>query len=114
MKKYKEFTESLFEMANVIKSRTGLNTMIWISTKEPSHGPRIKVQANRSDKIISHEMFIVTIEDMPEVIGDIGKLKAKDINKIKEFVILNKEVLLDYWNEKELDIIKIIERLKKV
>jgi hypothetical protein len=116
IKEYKQFLEDerLFEMANVVKEQTGLPFIIWILPKMSSHGARIKVQGDYSNKLRKDLLFIVTISDEPKVIGDTGELSESDINLAKEFVELNMEVLLDYWNEVDVNLASIFSKLKKV
>ena len=59
------------------------------------------------------KLFAVTIEENPKIIGNSEKLSQEDIIKVKVYVRINKEVLLDYWLQMELDLRKIFERLKK-
>jgi hypothetical protein len=116
IKEYKQFLEDerLFEMANVVQEQTGLPFIIWISSKMSNHGARIKVQGDYSNKLRKDLLFTVTISDEPGVIGDTGELSEKDVNLSKEFVKLNKDVLLDYWNEVDIDVVSIISKLRKV
>lgn len=111
---YSEESDNLFEKANVLQSYTGLPVIIWISPKMSNHGPRIKVQSDYSKKVLSDKLFVVTIEENPKVIGDTGKVKKKDIDLVIDFVKLNSILLLDFWNGKAIDPIKVINSIKKV
>lgn len=104
--------EKLFEMANIRQDITGLPVIIWISIKMSNHGPRIKVQQNYSKKAAKDLMFSVTIENAPKIIGDTGNLKQDDINKVVEFVIEHKNILLQYWNDK-VGIDEVIKAFKE-
>lgn len=105
--------EELFEMTNIVQKRTNLPMGIWISSKMGNHGPRIKAQNDYSQRISKSKLFVVTIEDEPKIIGDTGKLTSKDLLNIVEFVKQNQEPLLDLWNEIDIDIYNIIDRLIK-
>ena len=109
-----EPADILFEMANVVQDRTGLPIIIWISPKMANHGPRIKAQNSYSKKVVPDKLFVVTIEDEPRVVGDASEVKKKDVDLVIEFVKINKNILLDFWNEKESDIVKVIESFKRV
>lgn len=78
-------------MANLPPKRTGLPYQIWYSAQEPRHKPRIKVDLpdgrNLSIEIESHK-----------VTGPLKKISSTDLNKILEWMDLNKEILLKYWN----------------
>ena len=40
----------------------------------------------------------ISISDKPEIIaGDIGSIKQKDIKKVIQWIIINKETLLKFW-----------------
>jgi len=105
-----EQTEALFEMSNVLTKYTGLSTSIWISAKRGNHGARIKIYKERNG---SGSSFYVTISDEPKVIGN-SFLKSKELIKIKKFVLLNKEILLKFWELKIEDPVEVITNLEKV
>lgn len=57
----------------------------------------------------------MTIEDDPRVIGNVGKsLSMKDLNAVENFIMLNKDILLDYWNMDIVDISEVLDRIEKV
>jgi len=108
-----EAENMLLEMSNFRPSKTGLPMVIWIMPDiHHQHGPRIKVQKKHGDKVIDPNSWAsVTIEDEPEVV--VGKLPINDFNLVKEFIILNKEKLLEVWND-EIDPIDFAKIIKKV
>ena len=73
--------------------------------------PRIIVQPTQPDQWNS-KLFAITIEDLPRVVGDPGKLKEEEVEKIRMYIITNKETLLHYWFQREIDVMKIFRRLK--
>lgn len=90
----------LFGMANVRPNKTGLKMVIYISPRNNSkHGPRIKVSQQYGDKVNS-DFFSITISDQPEIIGKTGNIKSEDVQKAINFVVLNKDVLLQLWYDK--------------
>lgn len=100
MKKVKPYKfifekESLWEMSNLIPKDTGLKYIVWVSTQigKEKHGPRIKVE-------IDGNRVPVTIEDNPQWKSKKITIDAKSFNQIKEWILLNKKLLLDYWNSK--------------
>lgn len=103
-KKYQQF----FEMANLTKEDTGLPYIIWISPSsgKEKHWARIKVS-------YKNELIPVSISDDPKIM-----IKGKNISKfdlIKKFIIMNKDILLDYWNSKgEMSLRLVFSKLKKV
>ena len=119
MKAFKEFIEEsiLFEMANFRPKSTGLKTTIFVSSgyvagKLLFHGPRIKVSKIYTDKMNHLNTFTMTISDEPEVIGT-HYLDSKDIDQIKDFIRLNKNVLLAYWDG-EYDTSDLYGNLQKI
>ena len=99
----------LYEMANFLPKDTGLKEVIYISVKQGNHGPRLKVFKNKQPK---GENFSVTIEDKPKTIGKIF-VNSKELSKIIEYVILNKETLLQYWNF-DIGTVDLVMALKRV
>ena len=96
------YKKKFYEMANLTKEDTGLPYIIWItpSSGKEKHWARIKVQKKYGEKAIN-DMFSITISDNPEIIGnqDVGEIKIKDIEKIKNFIKKNKNALLSVWND---------------
>jgi len=62
------------------------------------HSKRLKFQNNYSDKFDESDLLSMTICDNPKL-GKVFKkinIKDKDIEKIKQWIILNKDTLLEY------------------
>lgn len=91
----------LFEMANVREKDSGLNVTMFVSSKKyvnGRHGPRIKV-SNLRDKFSADDNFVITLSKEP-IIGKNAKYKESELNNLVDWIKLNLEVLLDYWNDK--------------
>lgn len=102
----------MFEEVNLSPKTTGLPTVIYISVKGNSkHFARIKASSKRGDKLKADSLITITIGDEPVVIGNKGDLTAKDIHQLIDFVIVNKVVLLSYWNE-EIDTAELIDEIR--
>ena len=103
--------DRVFDMANLSERSTGINTTVFISTKVERHVPRIKVRQDGKE-------FSVSIEDEPKVlVGDPSIVKPKVLKQVIEWVKLNKEGLLYYWNHPDEDYFelhKVIKSFKKV
>jgi hypothetical protein len=90
-------TDELVEMANLTAAQTGVPGTIFISTAMGSHGPRVKyyVQPGRAQP-----SFSVTIVDNPTVVAN--SLPVRTMRQMSPQVIrwvaLNKDALLDFWN----------------
>ena len=102
-----------FFMANLVRADTGLPINIWVSPRLDKYKPRIYVQKDYK-KELSTNIFSISISDNPKVHGNPGSIKDSDIEKVKEFVRINKQLLLDHWNGVEEDIVKVILSFKKV
>ena len=104
--------EKLEEMANLTKDDTGLDYIVWIypKTNKEGHWARIKVQLDKNNRIP------MSISDKPEwQIESEVKMPAKKEKKIKDWIKLNKDLLLDYWNsEGEMSLKIVFKNLKKV
>jgi hypothetical protein len=105
MKLEKIFESSfLFEMSNLSKEDTGLDKTIWVSVKNHSSGPRIKVNYDNSLKFDNNYNFSVSISDDPKVISGnteenvIKKIGKSTLEDIFDWILLNQEILLKYWN----------------
>lgn len=93
--------DQLWEMANIDQQDTGLAVMVYVSPKNANHGPRIKFMNSYSNGYDSKLVLPMTIDDKPIIpISFNRKIKQRDINDIKNWIILNKDILLDYWYSK--------------
>jgi hypothetical protein len=108
LRKEEEITAA---MVTYRKKTTGVDNSIFISTKVPGHQPRIKVAIDPPTHI-SHfgKTASVAIADGRIVAGS---LDADVQRQVKAFLNLNREVLLDYWEER-IDTDELRERLRKV
>lgn len=100
----------MYEMANLFPKRTGLKYQIWYSAAYPGHNPSIKVDLGDNKSIY------IQIENH-DTIGDINKIKSKELNKIYDWIDLNKEALLRYWNgasEGKIDTAEMSTLLKPI
>lgn len=93
---------NMWAMSNLSPHDTGVKgCLIWCSIgefegKAIKHGPRIKVMLGQ--KITSEglaDAVSVTLDPVPRVIGALsGRVKKQ----VLQFVELNRETLLQYWN----------------
>lgn len=114
--------EMLLEMANISQSTTGLDVIIWVQTNNTQstgkHNlPRIKFQNNTATKIQINELIPISISDDPKILlknNDLDKIKISQtqINGIKQWILTNKEILIDYW-EKKITTDELFQKLKK-
>ena len=96
IKKNLEETNLLMEMANLDKELTGLKVNLWIDSsgqkRNIKHSPyRIKMQNNYRRLVDSSDMIPISIDkDNPQNIDNVKlKIKTKDYNEVKQFIIDN-------------------------
>lgn len=91
---------------NLRPSETGLKVIVYISSQNSSHGPRVKFQ-NSYAEIVKTDLFVPLKfgeSDEPCIPDEIKKgvklaIKTQDFDNIKKWVILNKDVLLSLHNK---------------
>ena len=103
----------LYEMANFFKKKhPQLPSNFWASVKNAPHGPRIKIQRDKGERMNPNNTFSMTIEVSPKIVGEIGRqLSSDDIRYFQKFVVKNMETLLAYWNG-ELDTEDLVNQLQ--
>lgn len=109
--------EKLYEMANLSQDMTNLPVIVWAdSARNLKHAARIKFQNSYSTKTDGSELIPMTISDNPQIPNSIKtklRIKSKDLNKIKQWVILNKDLLEKYFKE-DINTLDFITNMKKV
>lgn len=75
----------------------GLNQDVWIGTQFPWWAP-ITLQPQIKVKVGNEKFVYVSIEDAPKVIeGEKELISPQDFKRISDWILLNKQILLDYW-----------------
>jgi len=84
-----------FEIANLRPERTGLPFIVFISQKG---GARhyVQVKVARASRVRSSEMITVGIRPSVRVLR--GKLDPHDLDLLTQWIDLNRDTLIDYWN----------------
>ncbi len=102
--------QPIADMANLSASFTGLPVKVWISSKFERHSPRMKAYLD------SNTTVSISISATPQILSATGNLNGhnKTISKIKKWVAMNVDVLLDYWNDGSLEIDVILSQLKRL
>jgi hypothetical protein len=89
--------DGIIEMANLDKSQTGIDGVIWISTMITGHAPTVKYFARPGR---TQPSFSVTVADHPRVVAN--SLPPRVVNQMSPLVVqwetLNKDALLDFWH----------------
>ena len=121
MRQYRTLYEvglDMCEMANLSKRNTDLPVNIWIQEETTTNYnlPRIKFQNNYGNNFDIRAWVPVSIEDEPKILVKNTKLNisGKDLDKVFEWIKLNKQGLLDHWYHKisTFDFFQIMKRYK--
>ena len=92
----------LYEFADLVPEDTNLSSVIWVDgNRNTPHGKRIKFQNNNAKRLNGGELIPVTISDEPQIPKSVKtkiKISQKELNEIKEWIKLNKDVLIKYGN----------------
>jgi hypothetical protein len=86
--------EELFEMANVRPELSGLPFIVWISEKgRARHDVRVKVAPGPRVR-----EFVASVSVRPEVEVVAGALPDADLALLREWIDLNRDVIVRYWD----------------
>ena len=95
---YKKLSR-VIDMANVRKSKTGLDNDILISMEVPGHQPRIKVYENLAGP--NNPTISVGIEPPhKKLAGDPNLISKESLEKVRRWIDLNYDLLMSFWNGK--------------
>ena len=88
-------SESFFFLANLGSQTTGLSFVVWIGIGSGFRHDAC-VWISKSLKALPSEMVCVAIR--PKVCAVDGELSASDLALLDEWIELNREVLVKYWD----------------
>lgn len=92
--------QKLYEFADLTPDDTNLPCVVWVDgPRNMKHGFRIKFQNSYSSRLNGEAMIPMTISNNPEIPKSIKaklKINQKELSKIKDWVVLNKEILIAY------------------
>ncbi len=110
--------DPIFEMANLCKQHTGIDGLIFISSRMASHGPRLKFYPTGNP---SGPTLIMTIANHPtiKVVTGMRRVLAQSYAKeLSKWILLNKDELECFWREGKLwspeEIYEFTKSLKKI
>jgi hypothetical protein len=87
----------LFEMANLYPAETGLPMTVWVSPRgNARHDLRIKVNMTHGNQMSISNTAVVAVRPTPRLIA--GQLSPADAQAVFEWVRLNTNTLVVYWN----------------
>ena len=94
-------------MVNFHQEDTGIDTIIWVDHKWPNQKPFIMA-------LTSLGKVSISIEDEPKVLQPDNLFDGDDISAVIQWICLNKDVLLDYWNNNLYPTSKMLKELRRV
>lgn len=106
----------LNEMANFSKEEFNLPVNVWVDgPRNLKHSKRIKFQNNYSNSFDETDLITLTISDNPQLGKTFKKIKISnvDIEVLKKWVVLNKDILLQYSNG-DMSTSQLIKLLKAI
>ena len=102
--------EDIFFMTNLSPRMTGLPMSIWVSPRgNARHDIRIKVAMTHGSRMNFDDTAVVAVRPAPRIVA--GRLSTEDRRAVADWIRLNYEALLAYWDD-QLDTGQFIERLK--
>jgi hypothetical protein len=105
-------TDELFEMANLFPRTTGLPMTVWVSPRgNARHDVRVKVNMTHGNQMTISNTAVVGVRPTPHVIT--GQFSSSDEQAIFEWVALNADALVEYW-EGRIDTIQLGQALKRL
>ena len=103
--------DEFFLMANVPPGRSGLPFTVWIS---PGSNPRHDIWVKISPGPRARLEEMMTVQLRPELRVSGGTLSAKELELLRQWVRLNFDVLLAYWEGRIEDTLVALAMLKPV
>ena len=105
----------LYAMANLQPKTTGLPMTVYISNRTAGHEPRVAISQQHGDQTNASDLFFMTIEDNPRIIGKLAGIRVSDLMKVHQLLMANRGLLLHYWyQEPPLDTLDMLLKLTRV
>ncbi|HEY7297146.1 MAG TPA: hypothetical protein VH684_04340 [Xanthobacteraceae bacterium] len=118
--KAKSSNEKSFDvtpMTTLSADSTGLpgGIFVWVSPGEGiAHGPRMKV-SNIRGKFSNTDNFSISISNSPTVVeGRPKKFSSEELRAIAALILLNKDLLLKYWESDIMDSPALLREFKRL
>ena len=102
------------EMANFKGNELNLPVNIWVDgPREMKHGKRIKLQNNYSTNFMTGDLITLTISENPTLGKTFNKIKIKnkDIEKVRQWIIQNKNIL-ELYADGKISTKELLEQIK--
>src|SRR3954452_11655838 len=105
-------TEDIFHNNIFTPRMTALPMSVWVSPRgNARHDVRIKVNMTHGRQMSIDNTAVVALRPVPRVVA--GRLSPDDRRLVYDWIGLNYEVILAYWNE-EIETDELIDRLKRL
>ena len=99
----------LYLMANVHPRRSGLPFVVYISEKQGQHDVRVKVGEG-----VRAPPFVASVSVRPEIDVVAGSLSAGDLVLVRQWIELNRDVIIGYWDRTIEDTADALGQLKPI
>jgi hypothetical protein len=104
--------DSLFDMANLFPTTTGLPMTVWVSPRGGArHDVRVKVNMRHGNQMSASNTAVVGVRPTPWLIE--GRLDQQDQKAVFAWVSRNTDALVGYWNG-EIDTVQLGQALKRL
>jgi hypothetical protein len=103
--------EDLYLMSNVQPEESGLPFVVYISERQGSHDVRVKVAAG--PKV---PPFVASVSVRPDVEVVAGKLGNRELDLVRQWIDLNRDVIIAHWDGKmpsSRDVLNALKPLPK-
>jgi hypothetical protein len=105
--------DELFDMANLSPARTGLPMVVWISERgRARQDARVKVSQIHGRKAHPDQTVSLSVRPTVEIVAG-TTLDPRDLALIRQWIELNRDLLLAYW-EGEIFTDEVIDKLVPV
>jgi len=104
-------TNDAFMMVNLRGRSTGLLCNIWLGQRGGAHeAPHIHVQPDHRSQFDLDNLAVVGVDPVEVIEGD---LSAQDLALVRRYILLNRQAILDHWNE-YIDGVELMRALKSL
>jgi hypothetical protein len=109
------YGETLFEMANLHKSKHGIDdVVIWVGKANKQHGLRVKV-SNVKNMFDPNDCFVIQMPQLDYNHKAVANwITSKKLQEVLAWIKLNQHVLYDYENGVIDDTDEFLKKLSKV
>ena len=106
----------MFRIVSVFPQNSNLPAKVYIrvQSRNSKRSAMLSVSNVSNNAQPFSDKFSLSIADSPEIIIGKCKIKPDELEVVKNWIILNKDLLIDYWNEEETCTESLINKLQKL